>query len=124
MNIDRIGNGVGEPIDLKSRVNQFRGTGVSFGDLIREKVQPQELKFSAHAESRLKSRGIELTPDLKAQLNQAVSNVAAKGGRDTAVITGDSAFIVNVSSRTVVTAMDRETMKDNVITNIDSATFI
>ncbi len=124
MNIDRIGNGVSESVDLKNRVNQFRGTGVSFGDLIRERVQPQELKFSAHAESRLKSRGIELTPELKAQLNKAVSSVAAKGGKDAAVIAGDSAFIVNVSSRTVVTAMDRETMKDNVITNIDSATFI
>ncbi len=124
MNIDRIGNGVPEQVDLKNRVNQFRGTGVSFGDLIRDKVQPQDLKISAHAEGRLKSRGIEMTPDLKAKLNQAVSNVAAKGGRDAAVITGDSAFIVNVSSRTVVTAMDRETMNDNVITNIDSATFI
>lgn len=124
MNIERVGPGSNEPVDLKSRVNQFRATGVSFGDLIREKVQPQDLKFSAHAESRLKSRGIEMTPDLKAKLNEAVSNVAAKGGRDAAVIAADSAFIVNVSSRTVVTAMDREAMKDNVITNIDCATFI
>lgn len=124
MNIDRIGKGVDEQVDLKTKVNQFRGTGVNFGDLIRDKVQPQELKISAHAEGRLKSRGIDLTPDLKSKLNQAVSNVAAKGGRDAAVISGDSAFIVNVSSRTVVTAMDRNAMNDNVITNIDSATFI
>lgn len=124
MEIDRIGKGVNNAGDLRNRVNQYRGTGVNFGDLIREKVQPQELKFSAHAEGRLKSRGIEVTPELKESLNRAVSNVAAKGGKDTAVFSGNEAFIVNVSSRTVVTAMDKETMKDNVITNIDSATFI
>ncbi len=124
MNIDSVGKGAGSSGDINHRINQYRGTGVNFGDLIREKVQPQELKFSAHAEGRLKSRGIEVTPELRLQLNQAVSNVAAKGGRDAAVITGDSAFIVNVQNRTVVTAMDREGMKDNVITNIDSATII
>lgn len=124
MDIDRIGKSNSSPGDLRNRVNQYRGTGVNFGDLIREKVQPQELKFSAHAEGRIKSRGIELTPELKTKLNHAVSNVAAKGGKDTAVISGSAAFIVNVSSRTVVTAMDSESMKDNVITNIDSATFI
>ncbi len=122
--IDRVGNGLNESGNVTNRVNQYRGTGVNFGDMIREKVQPQELKFSAHAESRIKSRGIEMTPELKSQLNKAVSNVAAKGGRDTAILAGDAAFIVNVQSRTVVTAMDRESMKDNVITNIDSATIL
>jgi len=124
MMIDRVGKGVGETGNITNRVNLYRGTGVNFGDLVRDKVQPQELKFSAHAENRLKSRGIEMTPELRNQLNQAVSNVAAKGGRDTAILAGDAAFIVNVQSRTVVTAMDREGMKDNVITNIDSATIL
>ncbi len=122
--IDRVGSAVSNSEAINNRVNQARGTGVNFGDLIRERVQPQELKFSAHAESRLKSRGIEITPELKQNLNQAVSNVAAKGGKDTAIFAGDTAFIVNVQNRTVVTAMDRESMKNNVITNIDSATIV
>jgi flagellar operon protein len=124
MMIDRVGTSVNGSGDINSRINHARGTGVNFGDLIRERVQPQELKFSAHAESRLKSRGIELTSELKDKLNRAVSNVAAKGGRDTAIFAGDSAFIVNVQNRTVVTAMDRESMTNNVITNIDSATMV
>ncbi len=122
--IDRVGSAVNNSESINNRVNQARGTGVNFGDLIRERVQPQELKFSAHAENRLKSRGIEITPELKQNLNQAVSNVAAKGGKDTAIFAGDTAFIVNVQNRTVVTAMDRESMKNNVITNIDSATIV
>lgn len=36
----------------------------------------------------------------------------------------DMAFIVNVKNRTVVTAMDSESMKDNVFTQIDSAVII
>ena len=125
MNIQNVGKLQGSsPGDINNRVNKYRGTGVNFGDLIREKVKPQELKFSAHAENRLKSRGIELTDELKEKLNRAVSDVAAKGGKDTVVLTDSSAFIVNVSSRTVVTAMDLESMENNVITNIDSATIV
>ena len=124
MMIDRVVNGGVSSGDIINRVNQVRGTGVNFGDLIRERVQPQDLKFSAHAESRLKSRGIEMTEELKGKLNEAASSAAAKGGRDTAIFAGDTAFIVNIQNRTVVTAMDRESMKNSVITNIDSATMI
>ncbi len=124
MKIDELGSSGNEAANIKNRVNQYRGTGLNFGDLIREKVQPQELKFSAHAENRIRSRGIDITPELKEQLNRAISDVAAKGGRDTAVIAKEAAFIVNVPNRTVVTAMDRDGMRENVITNIDSATII
>ena len=124
MNISTVKGHNKSPTIIDNRVNQFRGTGVNFGDLIKEKVQPRELKFSAHAESRIKSRNISMDSELKEKLNRAVSNVAAKGGRNTVVLTNDSAFIVNVQSRTVVTAMDREAMDENVITNIDSATII
>ena len=125
MNIQQVGKTHNKsPGDIQNRVNQFRGTGVNFADLIREKVKPAELKFSAHAENRIKSRNITLTQELKDKLNRAVSDVAAKGGKNTVVLTDSSAFIVNVGSRTVVTAFDKSSMKESVITNIDSATII
>ena len=40
------------------------------------------------------------------------------------MVMNDAAFIVNAASRTVITALDKNEMKDNVFTNIDGALFI
>lgn len=126
MSLEQIGNiqNRNGAVNLKNRVNSFRGTGVNFADLIKEKVQPQELKISTHAANRIKSRGIEMSDEVKAKLNQAVSDVAQKGGKDALLLMKNAAFIVNVPNRTVVTAMDKDNLKSNVFTNIDSATVI
>jgi flagellar operon protein len=50
-----------------------------------------------------------------------VDRAEEKGARDSLVLLRDMAFIVSVSNRTVVTAMDGERLKENVFTNIDSA---
>ena len=92
--------------------------GKSFSDLLKFKTE--ELKFSAHASSRLKSRNIEVTPDIMGKLEKAVAGAEGKGARDSLIIVKDLAFIVNVPNKTVITAMDGESIKDNVFTNIDS----
>ena len=78
------------------------------------------LKFSNHAIERMHSRGISYTPETMKSIEGAVAKAAAKGSKDTLVLTGDSALIVSVKNNTVVTVMDRQAMKDNVFTNIDS----
>ncbi|ERP32081.1 TIGR02530 family flagellar biosynthesis protein [Chitinivibrio alkaliphilus] len=123
--------GVGSPrrIDppqgqnIQSRITQYRDTGVTFGDLLKDKVTPQELKFSAHAENRIKSRNIPMNEEVQEKLNRAAQKVAEKGGKDALLLMKDSAFIVNVKNRTVVTAMDSAMMNEDVFTNIDSAAF-
>jgi len=125
MDVKQVGEGIaGVSHDLQTKIQQYRGTGITFGDLLKDKVIPQELKFSAHAENRIKSRGIEICEELKQKLNQAVRDVALKGGRDALIFGDNSAFIVNVPSRTVITAIDGENFKENVFTNIDSAAII
>ena len=57
------------------------------------------------------------------QLEGAVDSVAQKGGKESLILMGDAALVVSVKNRTVVTAMDRQGMKGNVFTNIDSAVF-
>lgn len=83
--------------------------------------QAQGVKFSQHAQDRLKSRNISFSADQLQQLEGAVNSVAQKGGKDSLVMLGDAALVVSVKNRTVVTAMDRSQMKGNVFTNIDSA---
>lgn len=96
------------------------GAGVSF----RELLDRQELKFSSHAQQRLQQRGIELMPEQLNKIATAVDQAAAKGAKDSLVLFKDIAMIVNVPNRTVVTAMDGNSMKEHVFTQIDSAVVV
>ncbi|WP_373323208.1 TIGR02530 family flagellar biosynthesis protein [Paenibacillus polysaccharolyticus] len=82
------------------------------------------LKLSNHAAKRLEQRGIELKTEQMKQIGSALDKAAAKGAKESLILMQDMAFIVNVKNRTVVTAMDSESMKDNVFTQIDSAVII
>jgi flagellar operon protein len=103
----------------KNAAQSTQATGQDFAAVLKSKVEG--LKFSAHAQSRLKSRNIAVTPQVMEKLSKAVSGAQSKGAKNSLVLLADMAFIVNVPNRTVVTAMDGESIKDNVFTNIDSA---
>jgi len=99
-------------------------TGPSFAAVLDTKLPTQGVKFSQHAQDRLKARNITLSANDLANLEGAVNSVAQKGGKESLVMMGDAALVVSVKNRTVVTAMDRSQMKGNVFTNIDSAIII
>ena len=100
-----------------------RVTGQSFASILDSKA-PQGVRFSQHAQDRLRARNITLSANDLANLEGAVDSVAQKGGKESLVMMGDAALVVSVKNRTVVTAMDRTQMKGNVFTNIDSAVII
>lgn len=87
-------------------------------------AQTEGLKFSTHAIERIQSRGIKLTPDDMKKLNDAVDKAIQKGSKDTLVLMGENAFVVSAKNKTVITAMDKNQMKENVFTNIDSTVFM
>lgn len=93
--------------------------GPSFADVLGEKAGAVQL--SGHARARIERRGIELGSDTLARLQQGVDRAAAKGSRESVVFVDDVAFVVSVKARTVITAVDRSSMRDHVFTNIDSA---
>lgn len=104
------------------------GTG-SFRDVLRTTQAPSSpagppLKFSAHAQQRLQSRSISLSPDDLAKMNAMADKAAAKGAKQSLFMVHDTAMIVSIANRTVITAVDPQSMKDNVFTNIDSAAVI
>lgn len=82
------------------------------------------LKFSNHAIERMQSRGIRFSAEQMSRIESAVQKAAAKGSKDTLLLTEQSALIVSVKDKTVVTVMDKASMKDNVFTNIDSTVMI
>ncbi|MDA8429062.1 MAG: flagellar protein [Geobacteraceae bacterium] len=96
----------------------------AFARVLDQKLPIQGVKFSQHAQDRLKARNISLSPNDLARLEGAVNSVAQKGGKESLVMMGDAALVVSIKNRTVVTAMDRAQMQGNVFTNIDSAVII
>ncbi|NLH51156.1 MAG: hypothetical protein GX444_21485 [Myxococcales bacterium] len=92
--------------------------------LERQLQQSQPVQFSAHAKERMASRQMTLGTAEVGKITDAVDRAADKGSRNTLVIGDDYALIVNVPNRTVITAMNRSGMNENVVTNIDSTVFV
>ena len=90
----------------KQKSTDKKINGISFEEILKQQTQP--VKFSKHASMRLTQRNINLSAD-------------SKGVNDSLVLVDDIAFIVNVPSKTVVTAMDQAETNSNVFTNIDGA---
>ena len=91
--------------------------GASFAESL---AQAQNVRFSSHAQKRMEARDIQLGDDGLARLALAVEQVAQKGGKESLVLMDDLAFIVNVKDRLVVTALDGDSRKGNIFTQIDS----
>jgi flagellar operon protein len=101
--------------------------GGSFRDVLRTATGPatgQLLKFSAHAQARLESRNIRLTSEDLVKMNAMADKAAAKGAKQSLFMMRDTAMVVSITNRTVITAVDQNSMKENVFTNIDSAAII
>lgn len=97
----------------------------AFDQIFKEQLQKQEpLKFSAHAQERIRLRQISLSGQDVERLENAVNDVEKKGGRESLVLMDNSAFVINVRNRTVITALDQAGLKNNVFTNIDSAVVV
>lgn len=102
--------------------------GRTFGDILKAQseagMNPQGVKFSKHAVSRLIDRNIALSDEQLERLNDGFRKASEKGIEEPLVLMDGYAFIVNVPNNTVITAMDQTETKENVFTNIDGAVII
>ena len=113
------------PGETRTKAAETGLADVSFRQLLDESLRTTGgVKFSAHAVRRLESRGIQLSSDDVSAIEEAVDRAADKGGRDSLVLSPDYAMVVNIPSRTVITAFDQQQLRENVVTNIDSAVFV
>jgi flagellar operon protein len=91
----------------------------AFADVLAERAGA--VQFSGHALDRVRRRGIDLDGPALQRLEGGVSRAAAKGSREAVVFVDETAFVVSVRNRTVITAVDAAHMREHVFTNIDSA---
>ena len=117
----RINPGISKPRTQQ----QVNNTGNSFSEILNKQIDTdKELKFSKHAMERLSNRQINISPEKMEKLNSAVEKADLKGSKESLILMDDLAFVVSIKNRTVITAVDGNSMKDNVFTNIDSAVII
>ncbi len=127
LNIKSYGSG------LKARVKvghdeKFSGNS-EFANIINSETTGKEelesdLKISSHAVKRMNERNIEFDSDEFLRLKSALGKLKDKGGKDSLVITEKAAYILDIDQKTVVTAMERNNLMDNVFTKIDSTLII
>lgn len=103
---------------------ESREKGLSFQEILESKQSGTEVRFSKHAAGRLADRNIELTSGQMERLKEGTAKAEQKGIRESLVIVDQLAFIVNIPSNTVITAMDSTNTKENIFTNIDGAVII
>lgn len=132
-----------------NQVNQKQNTGLnaqqksevkSFQDVLLETVKVNktiasdlrvkqyalnkpELTVSKHARQRAEQRNIDIDEALES-INGAVIKAAGKNLKNVLVLNEEAAFIVSVDNNVVVTAMNGDDMRENVITNIDGTVII
>ena len=82
--------------------------------------QEKGIQLSTHAMRRLQERNISIDKEEYTKLQTAMDRLKLKGGQDSLVITGKAAYIVDVPKNTIVTAIDKDSIGDNVFTKIDS----
>lgn len=98
--------------------------GLSFQEILEGRTAGTAdgaLRFSKHAMNRLAERNIRLTDDQLGRLNEGTMKADRKGIKDSLIMVDELAFIVNVSSNTVITAMDNNRTDEQIFTNIDGA---
>lgn len=118
--------GVSAPADVRTRTQPVRPSvqapqGPAFADVLKDTAGTTPVTFSKHAVQRLERRNLAVDATTMQRLQDGVDRAAGKGARDAVVLVDDTAFVVSVTNRTVVTAVGKDQMKDHVFTNIDSA---
>ena len=94
----------------------------SFADILQR--ASRKVTFSNHALQRLESRQLNLSQEDLQKLDDTVNQMASKGARESLIYMNDMAFVVSVANRTVITAMDGKSARENIFTNIDSAAIL
>ena len=123
-NIVPLGPGAG--LSRAPQVRRVGGNaGAGFADALQQavgKVDASQLKFSAHAKQRLETRGIVLDEATMGRILKGVEALSEKGSREGLVVVEESRFLVSVTNRTVITAMNSKDR--DVYTNIDGVVFV
>ncbi|GMA59010.1 hypothetical protein GCM10025858_35130 [Alicyclobacillus sacchari] len=97
-------------------------SGNSFRDALFQAAAGPSWKLSQHAQQRLSERGIVISKQDFDLMEKAAQQAEARGAKNAYLVAGRAGFVVNLPSRTVVTALDNR--EQSIVTQIDSVVFL
>ncbi|MCY6959605.1 MULTISPECIES: TIGR02530 family flagellar biosynthesis protein [Clostridium] len=113
--------------DIKPKVQgqESKIKGNTFQNIFNKEIDKQcNLTISNHAAQRLKDRNIELDENDMKTINEGINKANEKGSKDSLIIYKNMALVTSIKNRTIITAVDKESSKGNVFTNIDSVVLL
>lgn len=127
----RVINGELFPVEsISSSFNKYTKCDTEKSNATFEKILDDNLNkdsgfnISKHAAERIKSRNIELNEADMKKINQGINDANEKGAKDCLILYKDVALIASIKNRTIITAVDKSSRKENVFTNIDSVVLL
>lgn len=123
INIKKVEN---QLINVDKKINLNKNTGKKSFDQVLNTIENKssEIKFSKHASKRLNNRNIDISTEEIKRLEDAFTKAEKSGVKDALILMDNKAFIANIKSKTIVTTVEKEALKQNVFTNIDGAVII
>lgn len=96
-----------------------------FSNILKKELNKKEsFVISNHAAERLKDRNIMLNESDMNKINEGINKANEKGSNESLILYKDLVLIASVKNRTIITAMDKGSSKENVFTNIDSVVLL
>lgn len=106
------------------KIGQGAGTA-DFGAVLQTVVKEKaSIKFSAHALHRLQERNLVLNSQDMGKISRAIGKAKEKGVNSSLLLYRNMAMIVSIKNNTVITAMDKKSMHEQVFTGIDGAVVV
>lgn len=114
-----------EDISSLARQNNVQNKNTaSFKSILENNLKKESFVISNHAASRLQDRNISLNESDMKKINEGINKAEEKGSKDCLILYKDVAMVASIKNRTIITAVDKESSKGNVFTNVDSVVLL
>lgn len=114
-------------VDISNKLDRNQGPS-EFGKLLGNELsglpEYHGLKISNHAAKRINERNLDMDTNEYVKIKEGVEKLREKGSKESLLVTSKAAYIVDVNKNTIVTAIDKAGMSENVFTKIDSTIFM
>lgn len=114
-------------VDVSNQLPKIGGSS-DFKNLLASEVKEKPLhggiNLSSHAVKRLESRNIDFNGDEYMKVKDAMAKLREKGGQNSLIVSEKAAYIVDIKNNKLVTAVNKDSMSENIFTKIDSTIFI
>lgn len=113
------------PYSKTTEKKETVNTKNSFKDILEKQINKKEsFVISNHAAQRLKERNVVLNEADMKNINEGINKAEEKGSKESLIMYKDTALITSIKNRTIITAMDKDSSKGSIITNIDSVVIL